>query len=518
MKDFAYYLDKTQEIGFVDQVFHSIIYAHGLPHAHPGEVVLFETGEIGYVLSLNDQSVEISLLSPPVVDVGVRIARTNSYLSMKVSDDYLGMTITSADLEKNTFALEETEADGKNSELREVDTSNNTFTLHKKITEPLETGVKVVDLLVPIGVGQRELLLGDRKTGKSNFVLQTIRTQAQKGCICVYASIGKSQLEIQRLTQFFQSEQISKQTVFIASNSAQRTGLIFLTPYVAMTVAEYFRDQGKKVLLVLDDLTTHARYYRELMLLAKRFPGRNSYPGDIFHIHARLLERGGNFKTGSITIQTNLMSITDGHILFDNEYFDQGRRPAVNPFLSVTRVGEQTQTPLAREIGRTLRTFLADFEKIQQFKHFQTELNEAIQYKFYMGERLINFLDQDSVQIVPFAMTQVLFGAIWADFWKNQPHEQIKKYLKILIDLYRNDIGFQKQIDGLIAKSEKMNDFIENIKQQQDLLANNPALAAATPAPVSATPTAPTSAAAAPVVTAVEPTTIPAQPTEKKIK
>src|SRR5579859_4488996 len=352
MKDFAYYLDKTQEIGFVDQVFHSIIYAHGLPHAHPGEVVLFETGEIGYVLSLNDQSVEISLLSPPVIDVGVRIARTDSYLSMKVSDDFLGMTITSADLEKNTFALEENTAD-----LREVDTSNNTFTLHKKITEPLETGVKVVDLLVPIGVGQRELLLGDRKTGKSNFVLQTIRTQAQKGCICVYASIGKSQLEIQRLTQFFQSEQISKQTVFIASNSAQRTGLIFLTPYVAMTVAEYFRDQGKKVLLVLDDLTTHARYYRELMLLAKRFPGRNSYPGDIFHIHARLLERGGNFKNGSITclpvgqsflgdlagyIQTNLMSITDGHILFDNEYFDQGRRPAVNPFLSVTRVGEQT--------------------------------------------------------------------------------------------------------------------------------------------------------------------------------
>ncbi len=477
MKTFNEYLKKTGEVGFVDTVLGPIIYGHGLPHAHPKEMVLFETGEVGYIMSFNADKVEIALLSPTDVAVGTRIARTDSSLKIKVDEKMLGQVITSKEMEKSIFEL-----DSEAGDIHEIDSTKTSFSTHTKLTHPLEVEVTMVDMLIPLAKGQREIIVGDRKTGKSAFLHQVVLAAAQQGMTCIYAIIGKTEQEIQRVATFFKEHEVSKNVIVVAANSSHRPAVTFLSPYIAMTIAEHFRDQGKDVLLVLDDLTTHARYYREMMLLAKRFPGRGSYPGDIFYIHSRLLERAGSFSKGTITclpvaqsvqgdlsgyIQTNLMSITDGHIYFDNEYFDQGRRPAINPFLSVTRVGNQTQTDLQREIGRQLRGFLSHFEKIKQFKHFQSELSESIQSNFDMGERFQIYLDQTLDILIPHQVNLILFGAIWSNFWKNIPFVKMKQDFVSIREAYQKKPEFRKMIEDLLAKSPNLDTYLQQLKMNQ---------------------------------------------------
>lgn len=480
MKTFKDYLDQTQEIGFVDQIMESIIYVHGLPQLHPGEMVILETGEIGYTIAVHPNYVEILLLSSERVEIGTRVTRMQSNLKVKVDDKLLGTTIHSQDFQKTIFNFED---DVQNARL--LDHFQSDFSQRAKVVDQFETGVTIVDLLIPLGKGQRELVIGDRKTGKSNFLFQTIRTQARKGCICIYAAIAKPQLEVQRVVDELKADGIMDKLIVVSSYAGDRAGLVVLVPYIAMTIAEYFRDQGKDVLLVLDDLTTHARYYREIMLLAKRFPGRSSYPGDIFYLHSRLLERAGKFKTGSITclpvaqsvmgdlsgyIQSNIMSMTDGHIFFDTDYFDQGRRPAINPFLSVTRVGNQTQMPLAKDVGHALRSLLISYEKIKQFRHFQTELSESIRQTFDMGNRAIVFLAQQLNLIIPLNINLVLYTALLADFWRNIPMDQMRKEMNDLIESYRDTPDFQKTIDDIIAKATTFEILTEQVRQNQEMI------------------------------------------------
>jgi F-type H+-transporting ATPase subunit alpha len=478
--NFTSFLNATNEIGYVDQVVKSIIYAHGLPTAHPGETVLFETGQMGFVVGLHPESLEILLLSPVGVNVGTRLTRTGSSIKMKVSDDMLGKVFHSHDLEEHLLSL-----DQQDTALRTVDLTRMAFAERQRVSEPLETGVTMVDLVVPLGKGQRELVIGDRKTGKSRFLFQTLRSSAKKNYICIYASIAKSQLEIQRLSEQLQQEKLMPQSILIASHSIDRPGIVYLTPFIAMTIAEYFRDQGRDVLVILDDLTTHARYYREVMLLAKRFPGRSSYPGDIFYLHARLLERAGKFKKGSITclpvaqsvlsdvsgfIQSNLMSMTDGHILFDSDLFDQGRRPAINPFLSVTRVGEQTHTQLLKEVSRQLRSYLVSFEKVKQFRHFQTELSENTRQVFEIGNRLIVFLDQMPDLIIPISMNLVLYAGIMSGLWKSTTPEVMKKEMNALIAAQAQDEKYRQLIEETIKTSQNLTELQQKINTDESIL------------------------------------------------
>ncbi len=477
MKTFSDYLEQSGEVGFVDTVLGPIIYAHGFPHTRPKEMVLFETGEMGFVMSFNRDQIEIALLSPTDVTVGTRIARTGSTLRMSVDDKMLGSVITSTEMEKSLFEL-----DGKTAGVREIDTSQTRFSSHTKVTQLLDVQVTTVDMLVPLAKGQRQIVVGDRKTGKSAFLHQVVLAAAEQNMTCIYAIIGKTEEEIQRVVTFFKAHTVSKNVIIVAANSSHRPAVTFLAPYIAMTIAEHFRDQGKDVLVIMDDLTTHARYYRELMLLAKRFPGRGSYPGDIFYIHSRLLERAGSFTTGTITclpvaqsvqgdlsgyIQTNLMSITDGHIFFDNELFDQGRRPAINPFLSVTRVGSQTQTGLEREIGRQLRGFLSNFEKIKQFRHFQSELNEEVQSSLDQGERFETYLEQTIDVLYSREINIILFGGIWSNFWKNIPISKMKQDFAQLRQSYQKNTEFKKLINSVISDSPTLESFLTNLKVQQ---------------------------------------------------
>jgi F-type H+-transporting ATPase subunit alpha len=359
------------------------------------------------------------------------------------------------------------------------------ISLRKPIELQLETGVGLVDMVIPLGKGQRELVIGDRKTGKSEFLLQTIVSQALRGSVCIYAMIGQKQLDILKLEDYFTSKGIRNSTIIVASSSSEPSGLIFLTPYTAMSVAEYFRDQGMDVLLILDDMTTHARTYREISLLARRFPGRSSYPGDIFNIHAKLIERAGNFTKGSITcfpvaesilgdlsgyVQTNLMSMTDGHIFFDIELYNQGKRPAVNPFLSVTRVGHQTQDSLHRDLSQVISNFLVMYEKMKQFMHFGAEVGESSRTTLALGARLDAFLNQGTDTVLSVELNTFMIGLIWAGVWNENETHELKKEFGRYISYYQKEKTYRMKVAELLKNCKQFSDVVTAIKRDTSLV------------------------------------------------
>jgi F-type H+-transporting ATPase subunit alpha len=248
-----------------------------------------------------------------------------------------------------------------------------------------------------------------------------------------------------------------------------------------MTIAEYFRDQGKDVLIILDDLTAHAKYYREITLLARRFPGRSSYPGDIFYTHSRLMERAGNFEKGSITclpvaesvlgdlsgyIQTNLMAMTDGHIFLDVDLFNEGRRPAVNPFLSVTRVGLQAQSPLLRDLNRQLTAFLAKVERMRQFMHFGAEVSKSVQETLQLGAKINAFFSQQQNVTIPVNVGVYVLASLWSGIWKDSSVKEVHEKTEQIIDAYMKDTGFREKVDTIIMGSPSFKALVESVTSQ----------------------------------------------------
>src|SRR3989344_1849906 len=484
MKDFNYYLESIGEIGYVEQITSAIVSGNGLPGVKPGELVLFENGTLGETLSINQDSIEILLFSKNGLTSGTKMVRTNEFLKIPVGPELLGKIIDPLgnNLEGD-IALK--------TKLEKPITTNPTgITTRKTIKRHLSTGAPVVDLILPLGYGQKQLVIGDRKVGKTDFLIQTVLTQANMGNICVYASIGKRKIDIKKLKELLAKFKILNRVVIVGTGSEDPVGMIYLTPYSAMTISEFFRDQGFDVLLVLDDLSTHAKFYREISLLGKRFPGRNSYPGDIFFTHAKLLERAGNFITSkgekSITclpvvestqgdlsgyIQTNIASMTDGHLYFDTDLFAKGRRPAINPFISVTRVGRQTQSSLKRDINRELLSFLTIYEKMQNFSHFGAELNEGIKSTLDFGEKLTAFLDQPLSTITPLSLQIILFAILWNNKIQNTAHEPIGQDLQKIVNTYNTNGDIKKIIDGLVENTASFNNLLAVIRDKgQELL------------------------------------------------
>jgi F-type H+-transporting ATPase subunit alpha len=480
MKDFSDYLEATGEVGTVEQVLPSICYVVGLPTCRPYEVVMFESGEIGQVISMNPQYVEVLLLSKASIKGGTRVTRTDRKMEVMVSDAILGRVVDPLGKTIIGSPMPRTKA-----EPRLLFTTPGGIGGRRNVSEPLETGVGIVDLTVPLGRGQRELVIGDRKSGKTLFLQQAVLTQALKGGICIYASIAKRWSDTQTTLSFFKKFGVEKKVVTVVAGPADTPGLIFLAPYTALTYAEYFRDKGQDVLLVLDDMTTHAKYYREITLSARRFPGRGSYPGDIFYVHSRILERAGKFAKGSISclpvaettfrdfsgyIQTNLMSMTDGHIFFDGDLFARGRRPAINTFLSVTRVGLQTQTNLVREINRELSKFLVIYEKLSQYMHFGSELSQDTKRTLSVGERITSFFEQSGDAIIPLNVNILLLGGVWAGLWRNTEIPQMKKEMYQRIDLYIRDSRYRGAVDKFIEATETFSELIFNLKEDNTIL------------------------------------------------
>lgn len=481
--DFQKLLQITGEFGVITEVDHPIVYVEGLPGARMHELVFFENGELGEVFSLNKHSVEVLVFSKNAQKAGTKVTRTNEHLSVPVGESLLSTIIDPlgnplSTLQKVTMPTEK----------RETDIHPLGMNERAKIKTPFHTGVTLVDMMVPLGRGQKELIIGDRKTGKSSFLLATIKTQVQLGSIAIYVTVAKKKSDIKKIQEFFVKEGLSKSTIIVATTSYDSPSLIYRAPYAGMTIAEYFRDLGKDVVIVLDDLSTHAKFYREISLLARRFPGRDSYPGDIFYTHARLLERAGNFKhksgkevsitvlpiaeiiEGDFTgyIATNLMGMTDGHIYFDSNVYYRGQRPAVNILLSVTRVGRQSQSDLLRSINRELTSFFALYENMQNLSHFGAELTDTVKNILSTGEAIYTLFDQPYQLIVPLDVQIVLFGLLWLKVFEDSELGKINIYRENLLHAY-TEPDVQKLFHEVVTASD-LNRLLGNISARRDQL------------------------------------------------
>lgn len=480
-------LEKTRETGFVEKVILPVVYVSGLPNVKSWELVYFESGHMGTVTELFEEYAEIMILSNDPVPLGTQAARSGELLEVPVGEGLLGNVVNALG-----ESLYENKVISGIEERRRIDITPSGIDKRERVSKSLETGVTLVDFLIPLGKGQRELIIGDRNTGKTIFTSQVLLSQAKEGTICIYAAIGKKKQAIKFVERFVDANGIRDNTIIVGSSSSDSLGCVYFTPYTAMTMAEYFRDKGKDVLLILDDLTTHAKYYREISLIAKKFPGRDSYPGDIFHAHSRLLERAGNYKLadnkvasitclpiaetveGDITgyIQTNLMSITDGHIFFDQSLYKAGKRPAINYFLSVTRVGRQTQTTVRWGANRELSSFFYLYRKTEKFIHFGAELNEGIKAILEMGNRIDRFFDQAINEVYSLDIQLLMFTLIWAQLLKDMTQGKISYYKTTAQRLYAEDPVFKEKIKKLIASCNDFNSLLGKVSAQHEELLN----------------------------------------------
>jgi F-type H+-transporting ATPase subunit alpha len=482
IRDFSHYFNKAVEIGFVHTNNHPIIYVKGLPTASLNETVLFEDNSLGVITGVSENLLQIASFSKRPHQVASKVVRTGEHVSVPVGSHLLGASVDSFNnsIHNDTLISEDTVN-------VVLDVSPRELSQRRKITLPYYTGVAVVDILLPLGKGQRELLIGDNQTGKSSFLLQLCSFQIKTGGIVIYCCIGKSKSDIKQIESYFNTYKLKDKVILYISESTDPLISIINTPFTAMSTAEWFCAQGYDVTVILDDLGTHAKYYREFSLLGNKFPGRSSYPGDIFYLHARLLERAGNFainnekkSEASITcfpvvntvendvsgyIQTNIMSITDGHLFFDREVFTKGRRPPINYFLSVTRVGRQTQNSLRWAVNRELLSFLSLYEKVQNFVQFGAELNEGTRSTLLMGDRIEAVFNQDIEDTMPISLQIMIIALIWLGTWNTEDIASIKINTKKMMNLYVNDTSYAGLVDSLVYNATSMNQLLFSVNQ-----------------------------------------------------
>lgn len=484
MYNFENLLSESGEYGVAIEVRPPLVVLSGLAHSHIGEIIVFETGDVGEVFMLERDQVQVQVFSTQPIKVGTRATRTGKTISVPVGDEMLGKIINplgenKSDSQTYTRPIEE----------HEIDISAPGIPQRAKIDKPFFTGTAVIDMMVPLGCGQKELVIGDRKTGKTSFLLSTIKNQIeQHNTIAIYAAVSKQKSDIKKIQDFFDKEGLTDNTVIVAAEADDSPSLIYLTPYSAMTIGEYFLHKGHNVLVVLDDLSTHAKFYREVSLLANRFPGRDSYPGDIFYTHARLLERAGNFKfkdgsrsltvlpvaeivEGDFTgyIATNLMGMTDGHIYFDSNVYYNGVRPAVNIPLSVTRVGRQAQNELTRSINRELTAFLALYDKMQHLSHFGAELSDTVKQVLTTGEVVHAFFEQSYKVVVTLEVQIILFSMLWLRLFEKAGKDDIAQYRDALSKAYKNPSNKQL-LDNFLQNSKTFNELLGQIAKYKDQL------------------------------------------------
>ncbi len=397
--------EKLEEIGIVVQVGDNICKVHGLTNVIFGEQIDFEGGNRGIVFQLDEDSVSIFLLHGTIQVAELEVARrTGSVFKTPVGMKLLGRVINA--IGRPIDGLGNLEIDA----FRPIESIIPGIIERSPVNESLETGILVIDALVPIGKGQRELIIGNRNTGKTSIAIDTILHQKDKNVLCIYVAIGQRQANLARIVRMLEENGALEYCVVISAEAGQAVLNQYLAPYVGCTIGEYFRDQGRDVLIVYDDLSNHAIAFREISLLLRRAPGREAYPGDVFYLHSRLLERAGKLvKGGSLTalpivqiqsdditayIPTNLISITDGQIFLDTKLFNQGVRPAVNTELSVSRVGGAAQTKAVKKMTKALRLELAQYHELLDFAQFGTELDEISKNRLDRGFIAVELLKQ----------------------------------------------------------------------------------------------------------------------------
>ena len=431
-----------EETGKVVSVADGVANVYGLKNVMANEMVEFENGARGIALNLEESSVGIVILGDTSgINEGSNVKRLSKLLRVPVGDALIGRVVN---------ALGEP-IDGKGaietSDTRFVEEKAKGIMARKSVHEPLQTGLKAIDALVPIGRGQRELIIGDRQTGKTTVAVDTIINQKGQDVICIYVAIGQKQSTVAQVVKKLEEYGAMDYTIVVAVGASEAAALQYLAPYSGCTMGEYFRDNSRHALIIYDDLSKHAVAYREMSLILRRPPGREAYPGDVFYLHSRLLERASKLSdalgAGSLTalpiietqagdvsayIPTNVISITDGQIFLESGLFNSGIRPAINVGLSVSRVGGSAQIKAIKKVSGTLRLDLAQYRELQAFAQFASDLDESSRKQLDRGQRMVEILKQPPYSPLPVENQVVIIFAGSRGFLDDVPTSSIGKF------------------------------------------------------------------------------------------
>ena len=438
------YASQTQqdEIGYVIQVGDGIAKVHGLDKCKSNELLRFENGSFGMALNLEESCVSVVMLG---TDVGIRegglVKRTGRVVSVPVGEALIGRVVD---------ALGQP-IDGKgpidSKELRPIERNAPGIIERKSVSVPLQTGIKAIDSMIPIGRGQRELIIGDRQTGKTVIATDTILNQKGKNVICIYVAIGQKRSTVAQLVDTLARGGAMDYTIVVSATASELAPLQYIAPYSGCTMGEYFMDRGKDVLIVYDDLSKHAVAYRALSLLIRRPPGREAYPGDVFYLHSRLLERAARvapeYGGGSMTalpiietqagdvsayIPTNVISITDGQIFLETELFHSGVMPAVNPGVSVSRVGGNAQIKAMKKVAGTLKLIYSQYRELASFAQFGSDLDADTKARLEQGVRIVEVLKQNQNAPVPVEKQVAILYAVTKGILSKVAAEDVRAY------------------------------------------------------------------------------------------
>jgi F-type H+-transporting ATPase subunit alpha len=462
---------RFKDVGTVQHIGNGVATVSGLPNVCIDEIVTFPTGVEGMALNLERKSVDLIMIgSENGIRGGDLVEATGARLRIPVGGHVMGRIM---DPLGNPIDRDEPiEA----SEYRFFSKIAPDVIKRSPVNQSLFTGTKIIDALFPIGRGQRELILGDRQTGKTTLAVDAILSQKNTGVRCIYVAVGQKMSSSLAVIDTLRKNDALSNTAVILSNPDDQPALRYLAPYTGMTMAEYFLDQGLDVLIVFDDLSKHANAYRELSLLLRRPPGREAYPGDIFYIHSRLLERACKLNEengrGSITalpiavtqngnlssyIPTNLISITDGQLVLDADLFNQGQKPAIDVGRSVSRVGSAAQQPAMRELAENLKLELSQYKEVEHFTRFGTEIDKATRQQIARGKRILNTLTQKPNQPYSFPITIVILYSLNRGFISQIPIEKIEEYGNDLREYFSK---FEKKLLTDISKEGCLTDAI----------------------------------------------------------
>lgn len=471
---------KLTNVGTVVTVGDGIAHIHGLEDCMSGELLEFDGGVYGMAQNLEEDLVGAVVLgSDQNIREGDTVKRTNRIVEVPVGEAMLGRVVDALGAP----------IDGKGpintTEARPIESPAPGIIERAPVNVPLQTGIKAIDSMIPIGRGQRELIIGDRQTGKTAICLDTIINQKGNGVICVYVAIGQKRSTVAQVAETLQHNGAMDYTVIVAATASESAPLQYIAPYSGCSIGEYFMHKGKDVLVIYDDLSKHAVAYRALSLLLHRPPGREAYPGDVFYLHSRLLERAANIQNGgsltalpiietqagdvSAYIPTNVISITDGQIFLETELFNSGIRPAVNPGISVSRVGGNAQIKAMKKVAGTLKLAYSQYRELQAFSQFGSDLDADTKNRLTQGERIVEVLKQPQNSPIPVEKQVIIIFAVISGKLMDIPADQVNLFeteLFEFIDSVYGDIPetirATKALDDDIK--EKMSKAIDEFK------------------------------------------------------
>src|SRR3954463_6476759 len=432
----------TDEVGTVISLGDGIARVHGLDRVMAGELLAFPHNVAGLAMNLEEDQVGVVLMGEYTeIQEGDEVKRTGRIMSVPVGEAMIGRVVNSlgqpidgkGPVNTKQFIALERIAPGV------ID--------RQPVREPMATGIKAIDSMIPVGRGQRELIIGDRQTGKTSVVLDTIINSKGKDLICIYCAVGQKRSSIAQVVKVLEDKGAMEYTIVVAASASEPAPMQYIAPYAATAMGEYFRDSKRHALLIYDDLSKHAAAYREISLLLRRPPGREAYPGDVFYLHSRLLERSAKLSDknggGSLTalpvietqagdvsayIPTNVISITDGQIYLETDLFNQGVRPAVNVGLSVSRVGGSAQIKAMRQVAGSLKLELAQYRELAAFAQFGSDLDKATQAQLSRGQRLVEGLKQKQFSPLPFSKQILIIFAGTSGVLDDLPIEQVRDF------------------------------------------------------------------------------------------